>query len=176
MRLLIPLIIVLIFGGFLWKGLRLNPTELPSALIGKPVPRFSIPEVSQSNKNITESIFKGQVAILHVWSSWCTACQKESEFIQTIAKNHKLYIIGLNYYDDLKSAKDWLAAKGNPYQVNLFDKEGRLAIDFGVYGTPETFIIDKNGIIRYRHVGPLNEVLWQKEVLPILNQLNQLKV
>jgi cytochrome c biogenesis protein CcmG/thiol:disulfide interchange protein DsbE len=163
---------VLIFGGFLWKGLKLNPAELPSALIGKSVPHFSIPDISHSQKNITETIFKGQVALLHVWSSWCTACQKEAEFIHDIVKNHKLFMVGLIYYDNLKDAKEWLAVKGNPYQINLFDKEGRLAMDFGVYGTPETFVIDKQGIIRYRHVGPLNEALWQQKLLPLINQLN----
>lgn len=157
---------------FLARGLWLDPQELPSTQINQPVPNFSLSELIAGNP-IDQSIFKGHWTILNVWASWCDACVNEHELIKTLSEKG-VRVIGLNYKDNARTAKAWLANYGNPYQAVLFDHAGQLAIDLGVYGSPETFIIDPEGIIRYRHVGVLTAKAWQQALLPrIANRRNQ---
>ncbi len=172
MRFIIPLIIFLSTVGLLWKSLALKPTELPSVLVGHPAPSFNLKTVEDSTKNVTEAIFKGHVTILNVWASWCASCKKEHLVWMDLFKKHNIFMIGVNYSDDLKEAQQWLQKEGNPYHITIFDKEGRLGMDYGVYGVPETFILDKEGIVRYRQTGPINTQLWQQLLLPLIENLN----
>jgi len=150
-----PLIVFAILVIFLGIGLTLNPREVPSALIGKPAPEFELPlllsEGSFSNKDLI-----GHITLLNVWASWCLACRQEHETVKFLSRNG-VRIIGLNYKDDANDAKRWLAKLGNPYQAIAADRDGRIAIDWGVYGAPETFLIDQQGIIRHKVIGPLTD-------------------
>lgn len=172
---LLPLVLFLIIGSLLWKGLWLKPHELPSVLIGKPAPVFSAQSIERPETIMTEAIFKGQVTLLHVWASWCTSCQQEHVLLTELVKKHDLCMVGLNYFDDLKSATMLLKTQENLYQVNLFDPMGKIGMDYGVYGTPETFVIDQEGIVRYRHVGPIDKTLWQTELQPVIVRLQETK-
>jgi cytochrome c biogenesis protein CcmG/thiol:disulfide interchange protein DsbE len=150
-----PLIVFAILVIFLGIGLTLNPREVPSALIGKPAPEFELPlllsEGSFSNKDLI-----GHITLVNVWASWCFACRQEHETVKFLSRNG-VRIIGLNYKDEAGDAKQWLAKLGNPYQAIAADRDGRSAIDWGVYGAPETFLIDQQGIIRHKVIGPLSD-------------------
>lgn len=173
MRYLLPLCIFFAIGGFLWKGLDLNPKELPSALIGQIAPHFNLPTVEDPNRFVTEDIFKGKVLVLNIWATWCVTCQAEHAVWMELAKKHNLFLVGVNYHDDLKTAQHWLKKSGNPYTLCVFDKDGKLGLDYGVYGTPETFIIDKRGVIQYRYVGPIDAQRWQSTLLPLIESLQK---
>lgn len=166
MRYLIPLFLFLAIAGFLWKGLYSDPHRLPSALINKPVPIFSQPSLLSPSKNLTEKQFLGQVSILNLWATWCVSCQAEHAVLMEIVHSKKVAVWGVNYKDDLPAARAWLKKYGNPYRDVITDKEGKLAIDLGVYGTPETFVIDAQGIIRYKYIGPMTLEAWKNTVAP----------
>ena len=155
LRRLMPLIVFSILVIFLAVGLTLNPRLVPSPLIGKPAPEFELPlllrEGSFSNKDLI-----GHVTLVNVWASWCFACRQEHEVVKRLSRKG-VRIIGLNYKDDAADAKQWLAKLGNPYQAIAADRDGRIAIDWGVYGAPETFLIDQQGIIRHKVIGPLSD-------------------
>ena len=155
LRRLMPLIVFSILVIFLAVGLTLNPREVPSPLIGKPAPEFELPlllqEGSFSNKDLI-----GHVNLVNVWASWCCACRQEHEVVKLLSRKG-VRIVGLNYKDDAADAKQWLAKLGNPYQAIAADRDGRIAIDWGVYGAPETFLIDQQGIIRHKVIGPLSD-------------------
>lgn len=163
-RLSIPLVVFLLLAVLLWQGLSNKPAELPSMLIGKPVPAFQLATL-QSDTLVNQTIFHGQFSLLNVWATWCVACRVEHEFLTELAQQG-VVIYGLNYRDHREAALVWLNDYGNPYQLNLFDAQGKTAIDFGVYGTPETYLVDPQGIIRYRHVGALDNTVWEQEFLP----------
>lgn len=174
--LLAPLCIFLIIGGFLWKGLALKPQELPSVLIGQTAPPFQLSTVEDPTRHVTEALFQGHVTILNIWATWCSSCQTEHElWMQLAKKQDALFLVGLNYHDGLEDAKNWLKNLGNPYRLTLFDQNGRVGMDYGVYGTPETFIIDKRGVIRHRHVGPMDAMVWQEKLLPMIGVLENEK-
>jgi cytochrome c biogenesis protein CcmG/thiol:disulfide interchange protein DsbE len=168
-----PLLVAFGLGFFLWRGLSLNPQELPSALIGEPVPAFELPSLENPDRLLTQDILKGRVSLLNVWATWCTACKVEHPFLMELAENRWIPIIGLDYKDNRDAALKWQSDLGNPYQVTLFDSEGRLGLDLGVYGVPETFLIDKDGIIRLRHAGIVNEQVWQDKFRPLFEQYQQ---
>ncbi len=177
---LIPLLILLLLAALFWRGLQLDPSALPSALLDKPVPEFGLPSLltynpdhPEENTLMTEQVFQGQVSLLHVWATWCAYCRVEKPVINGIAETSDVPIYSLNYRDDLQKARQWIEDLGNPYTDIGFDQAGRVAIDFGVYGTPEMFIIDHNGIIRHRRVGALNPQIWQEEFLPIIEKLQE---
>lgn len=155
LRRFMPLIIFAVLVVFLAVGLTLNPREVPSPLIGKPAPEFELPlllqEGSFSNKDLI-----GHVTLVNVWASWCFACRQEHEVVKHLSRQG-VRIIGLNYKDEASDAKQWLAKLGNPYQAIAADRDGRIAIDWGVYGAPETFLIDQQGIIRHKVIGPLSD-------------------
>lgn len=159
LKLFIPLGIFLVLAIFLYQGLSRDPSELPSALISRPVPTFSLPDLLNPQQSIDDSVFKGQVSLLNVWGTWCAACRVEHPFLVELAEQG-VAIVGMNYKDDRAAALEWLEDKGDPYSVNFEDKEGRLAIDLGVFGAPETYLIDHHGIIQYKHVGVVNEQVW----------------
>lgn len=166
---LLPLAIFVVLVIFLWRGLSLDPQKLPSAQLGKALPQFQLPLLGE-NKLFNLKDMQGQVVLLNVWASWCAACVEEQVFLMKLARE-TVPIYGLNYKDNTENAQQWLKEWGNPYQAIAEDKEGRVAIDLGVYGAPETFLIDKKGVIRFRHVGVLDESSWTTDFLPRIKQL-----
>jgi len=171
-RYLVPMGILLVLLYFLRAGLSLNPKEVPSPLIGKPAPAFSLPRLDQSEQRISRDDLRGQVWMLNVWASWCVACRQEHPLLVQYAKQSKVPIYGLNYKDERAAGMKWLADFGNPYTASISDRDGRVGIDFGVYGVPETFVIDREGVIRYKQIGPLTPELLRDTIEPLLQQLN----
>ena len=149
-----------------------DPTKLESVLIGQPVPTFSLMDLADPTKQYEQSIFTGQPMLLNVWATWCPTCYAEHQYLNELAKQG-VKIIGLNYKDDRAKAFEWLTRLGNPYLITLYDGDGMLGLDLGVYGAPETFIIDAKGIIQYRHVGDVNAQNWRDTLQPISLQLNE---
>jgi cytochrome c biogenesis protein CcmG/thiol:disulfide interchange protein DsbE len=169
----LPLIIFASLCVFLVIGLQLNPKEVPSPLIGKPTPVFELPVLDKTNTQFSPEQMRGQVWLLNVWASWCVSCRDEHPLLVEMAKQKLVPIIGLNYKDKDPLAIEWLSKMGDPYQLSIVDKLGNVGINYGVYGVPETFVIDKNGIIKYKFTGPLTTTAVQKELLPLLAKLNQ---
>ena len=168
---IIPFAIFMLLVIFLWRGLTLDPQKLPSAKVGQQLPKLNLPALLQ-HEFLQDSAFKGKVSLLNVWASWCYACTQEQWFLLKLAREG-VAIYGLDYKDPPQDAESWLNEWGNPYKMIGSDLDGKAAIDLGVYGAPETFLIDKKGTIRHRHVGVLNEVVWQREFLPLVKQLEQ---
>lgn len=170
LKYLIPLAIFLFLCGFMFKGLYLDPRKVPSALIDKPAPEFVLP--TMDGKTVTKKDLLGKVYLLNVWASWCEACRYEHPyFVQLKNTGVKTLMVGYNYRDKPRAARSWLQAFGDPYDLVLVDADGKQAIDFGVYGAPETFVIDKTGVIRYKVIGPMTEEVWTKEVKPLVDKL-----
>lgn len=170
-RYYVPLFIFFILAVFLWRGLRLDPHKIPSTLINQPAPEFNLPDVMSPNANFTKQQLLGHVSLVNVWATWCTACQQEHPILMDIARTNKVVLYAIDYKDDRLSAEQWLKQYGNPYQAIGFDGQGKAAIDWGVYGTPETFLVDPQGVIRYKQVGPLTKQVWENTILPLINQL-----
>lgn len=171
-RYLIPLGIFIVLVGFLAVGLGLNPREVPSPLIDKPAPAFKVPQLHEAEKSIARDDLKGKVWLLNVWASWCVSCRQEHPVLVDLAKSNTVPIYGLNYKDQRDAGLKWLTEHGNPYVLSAFDQDGRVGIDYGVYGVPETFLIDKNGVIRYKHIGPVTADAVQNIILPKVKELN----
>jgi cytochrome c biogenesis protein CcmG/thiol:disulfide interchange protein DsbE len=172
-RFLIP--VALFFGlvVFLAIGLKLNPREVPSPLINKPVPNFSLPQLDQVSQTIGNEQMRGQVWMLNVWASWCVACRQEHPLVIEFSKQKIVPVIGLNYRDNRDDGLAWLKEFGDPYMVSAFDEKGLVGIDFGVYGVPETFLIDKQGIIRFKQIGPMTPKVIEEKLLPLIAELNK---
>ncbi|MCG9554173.1 DsbE family thiol:disulfide interchange protein [Vibrio sp. Isolate31] len=173
--LFIPLIAFMILAGIFATQLVRNqsgddPTKLESVLIGKPVPEFDLEDLEQPGKLHDQAIFKGEPLLLNVWATWCPTCYAEHSYLNKLA-DKGVKIIGLNYKDDRNKAMGWLKELGNPYLISLFDGNGMLGLDLGVYGAPETFLIDANGVVRYRHVGDVNPANWASTLEPMYNEL-----
>lgn len=164
----VPLLLFFTVCIFLFKGLYSDPRKLDSALIGQPVPAFLLQDIYDENKQHDASIFKGQKMLLNVWATWCPTCYAEHKFINQLAQQD-IYIVGMNYKDDREKAIRWLTDLKDPYKISLFDKDGMLGMDLGVYGAPETYFIDSKGIIQYRHVGDLNARIWKEELEALFN-------
>ena len=152
-------------------GLGLNPREVPSPLIGKPAPAFELPLLDAPEKTFTQKEMLGKVWILNVWASWCPPCLVEHPVVTRVAAAGIAPVIGLNYKDAREEALPWLERNGNPYQLIVFDRDGRIGIDYGVYGVPETYVIDRQGVIRFKHIGPLSAEVVQQKVEPLVKQL-----
>lgn len=167
---LVPTVLFLVLVVFLFIGLHKDPSEVPSPLIGKPVPQFSLPRLDDAGL-FTNKEFFGKVSLLNVWATWCYACYQEHPVLNDLADRDVAPIYGLNYKDVVAKAKQYLADYGNPYLANAFDETGRVGIEWGVYGAPETFLIDKEGIIRYKHIGPLTREDVESKILPMIRQL-----
>ena len=172
LKFLIPLAVFGVLVAFCAVGLRLDPREVPSPLINKPAPEFALTELHKPEQTIRRADMLGKVWMLNVWASWCEACRDEHPHLVEFAKLKALPIYGLDYKDQREPAQAWLAERGNPYDASLFDANGRVGIDFGVYGVPETFIIDKQGVIRYKKIGALTPEVLRDDVLPLLRKLN----
>ncbi len=169
---LIPLGAFIALAVILAIGLNRDPREVPSPLIDKPAPAFALTRLDDAGQTLTLADLRGKVWMLNVWASWCVACRDEHPLLVEFSKKGLLPIYGLNYKDQRDDGNAWLARMGNPYQASLFDGEGRVGIDFGVYGVPETFIIDKTGTIRMKHIGPLTPEVIAKDIEPLLKKLD----
>jgi cytochrome c biogenesis protein CcmG/thiol:disulfide interchange protein DsbE len=172
LKFLLPLAAFLALAFFLFRGLSLDPREVPSPLIGKPAPAFALTRLDDPTQTIQLADMKGRVWILNVWASWCVACRQEHPLLVEFSRKKLVPIYGLNYKDKRRDGLAWLDRLGNPYDASLFDVDGRVGIDFGVYGVPETFIVDKQGVIRMKHIGPLTPDVLQNEIEPLLRKLN----
>ncbi|MGD8671725.1 MAG: DsbE family thiol:disulfide interchange protein [Thiogranum sp.] len=170
-RYLLPLALFLAMAGLLYRGLSIDPRLVPSPLIGKSAPAFSLARLEDPAATLSNADFKGQVSLLNVWATWCVSCRAEHQVLMQLSKSTDVAIYGLNYKDERPAALRWLQQFGDPYRANAFDADGRVGIDWGVYGTPETFIIDKQGVIRHKHTGPLTWDIVQHEIMPLVKQL-----
>ena len=176
LRFLIPLVVFGVLVGFLLFGLGNDPKLVPSPLIGKPVPQFTLTRLQQPEAAISQADITpppGRVALLNVWATWCVSCRAEHQVLVELAKTGKVDIYGLNYKDDRAAARQWLRDLGDPYVANAFDADGRVAIDWGVYGAPETFVIDAKGQIRYKHIGPLTRDSVRDKILPLVAEIER---
>jgi cytochrome c biogenesis protein CcmG/thiol:disulfide interchange protein DsbE len=172
-KLLIPLAVFVVLAGFLFAGLWRDPREIPSPLIGKPAPAFSLAQLHEPAKTLGTSDMKGRVWLLNVWASWCVSCREEHPLLVELAKANVVPIIGLEYKDEPDPGKKWLAQNGDPYATSVMDRDGRVGIDYGVYGVPETFVIDKHGTIRYKQIGPITAEALEKKILPLVRELQK---
>ena len=173
LKYLIPLALFLVLVVFLAIGLTRNPQELPSALIDKPAPTFRLPQLKQPDKTFSAEDMRGKVWMLNVWASWCVACRDEHPYLFEYQKSGAVPIYGLNYKDRPEDALGWLGELGDPYLLSAVDLDGRVGIDYGVYGAPESYIIDKSGTIRMKHVGTVMPDVWEKKILPLVQELNR---
>ena len=153
-------------------GLRLNPREVPSPLIGKPAPAFELPLLEAPGKRFSQKEMLGKVWVMNVWASWCPPCLAEHPVITQLSRSGLAPVVGLNYKDARDDALPWLKRNGNPYQLIVYDVDGRIGIDYGVYGVPETYVIDRAGVIRYKHIGPLTAEAAQAKLIPLVKELN----
>lgn len=171
-RYLIPLFIFVVLVGFFAVGLNRDPRLVPSPLVNKPAPGFSTASLEQPDRVLDPQLFRQhKVSLFNVWASWCVSCRQEHPFLLEVAKSGRVPIYGLNYKDERADALNWLGALGNPYTASVYDHEGKVGIDWGVYGVPETFVVDGKGIIRHKHVGPVGPQVWQEELLPLIEQI-----
>jgi len=170
-RFLIPLGIFIVLLLFLAVGLRLDPRMVPSPLIDKPAPAFTLPRLDDPQRLVSEKDLLGKVWLLNVWASWCVSCREEHPVLVEVAKKNIVPIYGLNYKDERKDALAWLGQFGNPYTVSIMDADGRIGIDYGVYGVPETYVIDKQGVIRYKQIGPVTPEVLDAKILPLVRKL-----
>jgi cytochrome c biogenesis protein CcmG/thiol:disulfide interchange protein DsbE len=170
-KFIIPLILFAAIGALLWVGLSLDPRKIPSPLVGKPLPAFQLTTVADAKRTVSHESLRGRVYLLNVWASWCTSCRQEHPLLIELTQAKVVPIIGLNYKDKREDAAAYLANLGNPYEMSLSDPDGRTGIELGVYGTPETFVVDKAGIIRHKHVGPITPEVWRNLIEPKLREL-----
>jgi cytochrome c biogenesis protein CcmG/thiol:disulfide interchange protein DsbE len=172
-RFLLPLAIFVVMVGFLAVGLTLNPREVPSPLVGKPAPAFSLPQLHESDQVFSPKDLTGKVWLLNFWASWCNGCKDEHPVLMQLAKSGDVPIYGVDYKDTRPEALAWLARWGNPYQLVAVDEAGRAGINYGVYGVPETYVIDKAGKIRYKQIGPVDQDVLEQKILPLVRELQQ---
>ena len=169
---LIPLGIFLALVVLFVVGLQRDPREIPSPLIGKPAPEFSLPRLKSPDQKFGRAdLLKAPVSLVNVWASWCTACRQEHPFLMEIARRGEVPIFGLNYKDERADALQVLSSFGNPYTAVAFDHKGRVGIDWGVYGVPETFVVDGKGMIRYKQIGPIDVQVWEKTLRPLIEKI-----
>ena len=188
-----PLIGFIVLVVLLAVGLRLNPREVPSPLVGKPAPDFALPKLAAMDQTFSPKDMKGKVWLLNVWASWCVSCRQEHPILVEIAKNKAITLVGLNYKEvrgdgafdmdkipldaeralAVERADTWLKRHGDPYALSVLDLDGRVGIDYGVYGVPETYVIDKAGVIRFKHIGPVTPDVFSGKILPLVAELNR---
>lgn len=173
-KLFIPLLLFVALALFLFRGLQLDPTELPSALIDRPLPDFALPALGQ-DRLLSRPDVIGEVALFNVWATWCVSCRVEHPYLHRLAEQG-VPIFGVNYKDDDVDALKWLDELGDPYQMNIVDAQGSLGLDLGVYGAPETYLVDAAGVIRYRHVGVVDDRVWREVLEPLYTSLKNGKL
>lgn len=173
LKLLLPLAVFVVIVVFLWQGLSRDPREVPSPLIGKPAPAFELVQLHKPGEKLSTADMKGQVWLLNVWASWCVSCRIEHPLLVELAKANVVPVIGLNYKDKNDAGIAWLRQYGDPYKLSVVDGDGRVGIDWGVYGVPETFVVDKAGVIRYKQIGPISAEALQQKILPLVRDLQK---
>jgi cytochrome c biogenesis protein CcmG, thiol:disulfide interchange protein DsbE len=170
-RVVIPFALFLALVAIFAAGLKLDPKWVPSSLIDKPTPAFALPKLNDSQASFTHEEFAGKVSLLNVWASWCVSCRGEHALLMELAQTGRVPVYGLNYKDGAEDAKRWLAYYGDPYRASAHDAQGRVGLEFGVYGVPETFLIDREGRIRFKHIGPLDKRILDEKILPLIVEL-----
>ena len=171
LKLFLPLLVFIPLGLLLIVALDLNPEDLPSALLDKPVPPFELQSLQDPGEVRNRDDLVGQKSLLNVWATWCPSCRAEHPWLLKLANDYGVRIVGLNYKDQRGAALAWLQQLDDPYVFNLYDVDGRLGLDLGVYGAPETFVLDSAGIIRYKHVGVIDERVWRDSIKPVLDSI-----
>lgn len=172
-KFLVPLALFLLLAGFLAYGLKLNPREVPSPLVDKPAPQFRLTTLAAPDATLGLDDMRGKVWLLNVWASWCVSCRQEHPILMELAREKVVPLIGLNYKDTRPEAVGWLQEHGDPYVASVVDADGRVGIDYGVYGVPETFLIDQNGVVRYKHIGPVTREAVRDVLLPKIAELSR---
>jgi cytochrome c biogenesis protein CcmG/thiol:disulfide interchange protein DsbE len=167
---LMPLGIFLALAALLFYGLTLDPRKVPSPLVDKPAPAFELESLLEPGKRIDTRILKGRISLVNVWASWCPSCRQEHGELVRIARESDVQMIGFNWKDERPDALEMLRRFGNPYVLSLYDPDNRVGIDWGVYGAPETFVVDAEGIIRHKRIGPIDRKVWEEEILPIVDR------
>ena len=170
-RFVLPLAGFLLMVGLLGYGLSLDPKKVPSPLIDKQAPAFSLAMLEEPARQLSTADMVGQVWVLNVWASWCVSCRAEHQVISELASRRLVPVVGLNYKDDPADATRWLQQFGNPYATSVIDRDGRVGIDWGVYGVPETFVIGADGLIKYKHIGPVSQESLEQKIMPVLKEL-----
>lgn len=170
---LIPLALFIVLAVFLGIGLMRDPREIPSPLINKPAPQFQTVRLDAPDQKFSSKDMLGKVWLLNTWASWCVACRVEHPLLMEYAKAKLVPIVGLDYKDKDDEGQRWLSRFGNPYDLTIVDRDGRIGIEFGVYGVPETFVIDKAGVIRYKQIGPITEQAWNEKIAPLVRELQK---
>ena len=173
LRWFVPLAIFAVLVAFLWVGLSRDPREVPSPLIGKAAPAFDLERLHEPGQRLATADLKGQVWLLNVWASWCVSCRTEHPLLMQLAKANVVPVVGLDYKDKPDDGRAWLAQNGNPYRMSVIDQDGRAGIDWGVYGVPETFVVDKLGIIRFKQIGPVSVESLEQRILPLVRELQK---
>jgi len=173
MRYVLPLGSFLVLAVLLGIGLGLDPREVPSPLVGKTAPHFELPQLHRADEQFSEKDMRGKVWILNVWASWCVACREEHPVLVALSKSGVIPIVGLNYKDQREDGTAWLARLGDPYLLSAYDEQGKVGIDYGVYGVPETYVIDKQGVIRYKRIGIVTPGIVKEKILPLVGELNR---
>jgi cytochrome c biogenesis protein CcmG/thiol:disulfide interchange protein DsbE len=172
LRFLVPLALFVALAALLFFGLGTDPRKVPSPLVGKPVPQFSLPTLQDPKRTVSDADLRGQISLVNVWFSTCVSCRAEHRQLMAIAKESGAQIVGLNWKEENRAdALRMLRQFGNPYHVVAYDEDGRVGIDWGVYGAPETFIVDRKGTIRYKQIGPIDQTVWEQTLKPIVEQL-----
>ena len=171
MRFILPFIVFMIMAAFLYVGLSLDPHEVPSPLVGKAAPAFTLPQLHEPSQQFSTQDMKGKVWLLNVWASWCTACRDEHPVLMGLSRQNIVPIYGMDYKDKREDGAAWLRKHGNPYALVVSDMEGRVGIDYGVYGVPETYLIDKQGIIQYKQIGAVTPEILDEKILPLIKEL-----
>jgi len=170
-RYLLPLIAALVLIPIMILGLRSDPSELPSQYLGKPAPEFKLPMLKDPTQTVSTEDLRGQISLVNIWATWCAGCRAEHQFLMQLSKEQSIPIYAINWRDNREDALQWLAQLGDPYVASGFDGDGRVGIDWGAYGAPETFLLDADGYVVYRFTGPLNRALWEQEFVPRLAEL-----
>ena len=171
MRYMLPGLFFSILVLFFWLGLSLDPSEVPSPLVGKPGPTFELPELQRAGEVVSNETMAGQPALLNVWATWCAACRLEHDTLLALSSSKAIPIYGLNYKDDRQSAIRWLDQLGDPYTAVAFDPDGMVGLDWGVYGAPETFLLDPNGVVVYKYIAPISLAVWRDEFVPRIEKM-----
>jgi len=168
---LVPLALFIALVALLVFGLGNDPRKVPSPLVGKPAPEFSLPELTDPGRRVTRADLMGEISLVNVWASWCSSCRAEHQALMALSDNPDFQIVGLNWKDEAANATAVLRLTGNPYDMNGYDPDNTAGIHWGVYGAPETFVVDRHGIIRYKHIGPIDRRVWEQTLQPLVAQL-----
>jgi cytochrome c biogenesis protein CcmG/thiol:disulfide interchange protein DsbE len=171
-KFLTPLALFLALVALLFYGLGTDPRNVPSPLIGKPAPEFVLPVLGEPQRTVSNEALRGEVSLVNVWASWCVSCRAEHAELMRLSREEKdIQIFGLNWKDEAPEALRMLRQTGNPYVVSAYDPDNRVGIHFGVYGAPETFVVDRQGIIRHKHIGPIDRRVWEESLRPLVQQI-----